>query len=439
LPGDFNASNPLFGRLEGIIQELMNDFQDNIDIFDTVRERLAILLDEEDRCAAEETRSAAKRIELEESLAASKTMAEFEVKTRVQAGKLPRPVIEFLVHQWVKPLLIVHVRRGQRSDAWKNSLATMDLLIWSVEAKHTPEERSKLATVVPDLLKRLTAGLKIADVEDAIRERFFSDLKKLHSEALSLGGKGEVAAANDASAGKQTTKPDAAPDTTLDEVLAAKPDAASGTKPDAAPARKPEAAPAPILVATPARESVAAPVAKPAVTPVTKPVATPAAKPVQQIPTTAGKARAPIEAHGEHSDSLDFTETLTIKNPFGSGQVHVKELESMDVRAAATPRAKGEVNDVEFINNLKEGTWVEFRETVSEDANRPGKLSYISPLRSSFLFVDRQGKTVKECSRTELGRLVRLGMVVVVDVVDVAVDEAPLFDRMMAGVIGKLS
>src|SRR6266850_1186266 len=459
LPADFNVSNPLYGRLEAIIQDLMNNFQDNIEIFDVVRERLAILLDEEDRRAEEETRSAAKRIELEESLAASKTMAEFEVKTRVQAGKLPRPVIEFLVHQWVKPLLIVHVRRGQRSDAWKNSLATMDLLIRSVEAKHTPEERSKLATVVPDLLKRLTAGLKIDDVEDAIRERFFSDLKKLHSEALSLGGKGEVAAANDASAGKQTTKPAAAPVTILDAVLATKfdaapatkpdaglaakaeatpstkPDAAPGTKPDAAPARKPEAAPVPKSAATPAGESVAAPVAKPAVTPVTKPVATPSAKPAQPIPTTAGKGHAPVEAQGEDSDSLDFTETLTIKNPFGAGQVHVKELESMDVRAAATPRAKGEVNDVEFINNLKEGTWVEFRETVSEDANRLGKLSYISPLRSSFLFVDQQGKTVKECTRTELARLARLGMVVTVDVV---VDEEPLFDRMMAGVIDKL-
>src|SRR6266850_6699453 len=379
LPADFNVSNPLYGRLEAIIQDLMNNFQDNIEIFDVVRERLAILLDEEDRRAEEETRSAAKRIELEESLAASKTMAEFEVKTRVQAGKLPRPVIEFLVHQWVKPLLIVHVRRGQRSDAWKNSLATMDLLIWSVEAKHTSEERSKLATVVPDLLKRLTAGLKIADVEDAIRERFFSDLKKLHSEALSLGGKGEVAAANDASAGKQTTKPDAALDTILDEVLAAKPDAASaakpevtppstkpdaasGTKPDAAAAGKPEAAPVPNPVAAPvtkpdaapvAKPAVApvtkpdaAPVAKPAVAPVTKPVATPTAKPAQPIPTAAGKGRAPPKAQGEDSESLDFTKTLTIKNPFGAGQVHVKELESMDVRAAATPHAKGEVNDV---------------------------------------------------------------------------------------------
>ena len=145
---------------------------------------------------------------------------------------------------------------------------------------------------------------------------------------------------------------------------------------------------------------------------------------------------ARVEAQEADSDSLDFTKIITIKNPFGAGQVHVEELESADVSAAGTPRAKGEVNDVEFINKLNEGTWVEFREKGEEKTRQPAKLSYISPLRSSFLFVDQQGKTVKECSRTELGRLVRLGMVVVVDVV---AEEAPLFDRMMAGVIGKLT
>jgi hypothetical protein len=142
------------------------------------------------------------------------------------------------------------------------------------------------------------------------------------------------------------------------------------------------------------------------------------------------------------SDSLDFTKVITIKNPFGGGKVSVEELESADVRTAAAPQAKGAVNEVEFIKNLKAGTWVEFREKGekdTKDTQRPAKLSYISPLRSSFLFVDKMGKTVKECSRTELGRLVRLGMVVVVVVVDVVVDEPPLFDRMMAGVIGKLT
>ena len=161
-------------------------------------------------------------------------------------------------------------------------------------------------------------------------------------------------------------------------------------------------------------------------------------KTIQPIPAAASKASATVEAQGADSDSLDFTKTLTIKNPFGAGQVHVKELETADVGAAGTPRAKGEVNEVEFIKNLKEGTWVEFREKDGKDVKvtqRPAKLSFISPLRSSFLFIDQQGKTVKECTRTELGRLVRLGMVVIVDVV---VEEAPLFDRMMAGVIDKL-
>ena len=153
------------------------------------------------------------------------------------------------------------------------------------------------------------------------------------------------------------------------------------------------------------------------------------------IPPSAPRARTPVVAEETESESLDFTKTLTIKNPFGGGQVNVEELESADLRTATTPRAKGEVNDVEFINNLKQGTWVEFHETIAEDARRPAKLSFISPLRSSFLFVDQQGKTVKECTRTELGRLVRLGMVVIVGGV---VEEAPLFDRMMAGVIDKL-
>ncbi|MBI3529635.1 MAG: DUF1631 domain-containing protein [Betaproteobacteria bacterium] len=374
LPADFNASNPLFGRLEAIIQELISGFQDSMEIFDVVRERLQILTVEEDQRVEEETRSAAKQIEQKENLAVSKTMAQFEVKARIQAGEMPRPVIEFLVQQWVKLLLVVHVKRGQHSHAWKNSLATMDLLIWSVQAKHTPEERSKMATEVPGLLKRLAAGLKIAGVEDAVCARFFSDLNNLHAGAMSMGGEGEVAAAQDAS---------------VENIPA---------KPDAAPAGKP--------------------------VPVPK-------KAVQPIPETAGKPRAPAAAPVADSDSLDFTTTLTIKNPFGRGEVQVKEIELGDARAAGTARAKGDAKDAELADNLKEGTWVEFREKGDDDTRRPARLSYISPLKSSFLFVDRLGKTVKECSRAELARLFSFGAVVVMD-------EVPLFDRIMNGVVGKL-
>jgi hypothetical protein len=103
----------------------------------------------------------------------------------------------------------------------------------------------------------------------------------------------------------------------------------------------------------------------------------------------------------------------------------------MDVHAADTARVKGDAHNVELIKNFKEGMWVEFREKGEEATHRPAKLSYVSPLKSSFLFVDRLGKTVKECSRAELARLVRLRAVIVMH-------EAPLFDRVMNGLIGKL-
>ncbi|MGQ0579181.1 MAG: DUF1631 family protein [Betaproteobacteria bacterium] len=284
LPADFSASNPLFGRLDAVILELMSNFQDSIEIFDVVREKLKNLVEEEDRRIDEETRAAARRIEQIEGLAASKTMAEFEIKTRVQDSKLPRPVHEFLVHQWVKSLLIVHVRRGQHSDAWKNSLETMDMLVWSVEPKHTPEERRKLATVVPELTKRLGAGLKIADVEDAIVERFFSDLKKLHAEVMGTGGEGEVAPALGVSSENDSAKGDAAPATKhvatpameFERVPATKPVAAPAIQFEAVPAVKPVAAPAIELETVPDAKPVAAPAIELEVVPAAKPVAVPA-------------------------------------------------------------------------------------------------------------------------------------------------------------------
>jgi hypothetical protein len=52
-------------------------------------------------------------------------------------------------------------------------------------------------------------------------------------------------------------------------------------------------------------------------------------------------------------------------------------------------------------------------------------------MKTSYLFVDRNGKTVLECSRAELARRYRLK-----EVVDI--DEAPLFDRIMTGLVGKM-
>src|SRR6185295_4738067 len=67
------------------------------------------------------------------------------------------------------------------SETWKTALETMDLLIWSVEPKQTVDERRELAVIVPEVLQRISAGLRKVEIDDAVRKAFFADLMAMHT------------------------------------------------------------------------------------------------------------------------------------------------------------------------------------------------------------------------------------------------------------------
>jgi len=330
LPADFNAGSKLFGHLETILQELITGYQDDVEIFSIVKDQLTTLMTREDERIEKESQKAAERVIQEEALAVAKSVAQEEVRARVQAYPLPGAVLEFLIEQWLKLMIIIHVKRGAGSEPWTRSLEAMDQLIWSVQPKDTLEDRRKLATVVPPLLKRISAGLTAAGIEDAIRERFFDELMKTHTKILSTPAK----------------------------------DA------DGAPQQQVEAKMAPAV--------------------------------------------------------LDFTGAITVKNPYGAGNVQVSAL---DVGGDV---GRGEMSP----DNLKQGDWLEF--TIKSDGGeerRPVRLIFITPRKTRFIFTDRGEKEYIECTRAEITRRLHAGEAEVMS----AEPEVPFFERIMGGVISKMS
>ena len=336
LPADFNTGSALFGHLETILQGLVGSYEEDVEIFDIVREQLLALVAREDARIEKESQSAAERVIQEEALAVAKSVAQEEVRTRVAAAPLPGPVLEFLVEQWLKLMLIIHVKRGPASEAWSHAIEAMDQLIWSVQPKDTSEERRKLATIVPPLLKRIAAGLQAAGIEHEIREFFFAELMKAHTQIMSapLKGKGE--------------------------------------------------APHP--------------------------------------PAAANAAPA----------ALDFTANITVKNPFGGGEVQVGEL---DIAAPAAPDAHHghAAKEAALLDSLKQGDWVEFKEAGKEE-RRPARLIFISPRKTRYIFSDRGEKEYIECTRSEIARRLRTGVAIVME----EVPEVPFFERIMGGVVNKM-
>ncbi len=373
LPADFDSSNPLYKRLETIVEKLIDGFEDSLEIFDVLRQELQEVVAQENQRVEEHTRSSAKRIEQKERLGVAKALARDEIKARLRAGPMPKAVLKFLAQQWIKLLLITYAKRGKDGDAWKNALETMDQLIWSVRSKLPLEERRNLASLLPGLLKRLTAGMQIVGTNESTRKRFLADLMKLHTKAL-----GDPVARSEPAAGSDAT-------------------ASAEAKVNATRAER-----IPPLSSEAAAASSAG----------------------------ADKSPAPSETTAEaESDptSLDFT-TVIVKNPFGEGEIRVDEIELPSIPGAPAIAVKEGDKYSRLASDLSEGTWLEFRD---EKQRHQVKLSYVSPFKTAYLFVNWQGQTVGEYSLHELAAELRAGRAVVMN-------QVPLFDRAMNSLMSTL-
>ena len=322
LPADFGPEHPLFVKLEAIVQYVVDAFQDDVAVFESIDQQLHNVIAEEDVRVAVEARAVTDQAEQVENLEVAKSAAEDEVRQRVQSHRMPGPVLEFLVQEWMRLLLVTHAKSGPESAEWKDALAVMDEMIWSLEVKPTPEDRRKLAALVPGLLKRISAGLQTIEAPEQVRTALFAELMKAHTSILH-------------------------------------------PKPNGA--------------------------------------AEPAAPQADDEPT------APA--------TLDFTAPVTVKNPYGGGEVQVRA-----PTATSDPPA-----------NMEMGDWVEFR---PKEGGQPfaKKLLFHTPKRSSYIFSERNGKEQIALSRQELVRRLRTGEVVRLD----EAPEEPLFDRILNGLVGKL-
>ena len=168
------------------MQYVVDGFQDDVAIFEIgAASSCTALIAEEDAQVAAETRQRSPKLPSRPRISPSP-----RPPPRTRSGRACRPtscagpVLEFLVHHWLRYLLLVHAKLGVDSAEWKDALAVMDELIWSLEARSTPEDRRKLAALVPGLLKRLAAGLQALGAEESVRSILFGELMRIHTEIL---------------------------------------------------------------------------------------------------------------------------------------------------------------------------------------------------------------------------------------------------------------
>ena len=92
---DFGSSHPVFPQVDACVHEVIQGFEEDTGVFDTVRAKLEAVIAAEDARIAEGMRTAEKQLEQFEGLALSKAAVREELAGRLAAHpKAPRPVVE---------------------------------------------------------------------------------------------------------------------------------------------------------------------------------------------------------------------------------------------------------------------------------------------------------------------------------------------------------
>jgi hypothetical protein len=172
--------DPVFRKVESIVQTIIDKFEDDTSLFAQLLEDLDEFLRREEERAEVRAERSAKVMEGQERLEVAKSTTLEEIEPRVSGEVNLDFVREFVAKHWKNLLFITCARQGKDSDAWKQAVATMDDLIWSVKPKHTLEERKRLVAMQPTLLSSLRSGMERLSVPATERDDFIAKLVHAH-------------------------------------------------------------------------------------------------------------------------------------------------------------------------------------------------------------------------------------------------------------------
>ena len=178
---DTTAEDPLFQMIEGIVEKVQQDFDQQIDLFSDVVADLEAFLKEEEQTAEQAIIEPVALALKQEKMRLAREFAENDVAIRVETGEVAGFLEAFLQNQWIRILTIAHNVKEEKPNALENALRTMDDLIWSLKPKNSSEERKELVSKLPAMLTLLNAWLNAIKWDEPERVLFFSKLAERHA------------------------------------------------------------------------------------------------------------------------------------------------------------------------------------------------------------------------------------------------------------------
>lgn len=178
------ADDPADGLLQCIdrlVGRVVNEFEDNVQIFSEVLEDFEAWLGETEQRSSEREEEAVDEALQEENRLLAKSAAAAAIDSTIADAELPESVRSFLIGPWKDLLARAYRADGGESPTWDRVLNVASTLVWSLMPKNTDVARRQLLDTLPSLLRALREGMDRMRMAADTRDGLLSSLAVEHT------------------------------------------------------------------------------------------------------------------------------------------------------------------------------------------------------------------------------------------------------------------
>ncbi len=176
--------DPLYKTVCAIVDRVMDEFENDQQLFAELLADLKSMLAGEDRRAElRRKRLVDAEVGKDASEQARKRVDEVLTEKMGESG-LPDEVREPLVSTWSNVLFLAYLQQGEDSEEWNAAVKALNTLMWTISPKRNKQDRAGILKELPGLLKTLRQGFDRVNCSKQQSAAFFTGLEKLHMSVM---------------------------------------------------------------------------------------------------------------------------------------------------------------------------------------------------------------------------------------------------------------
>ena len=181
---DGTSQYEIYTKVKQTVSRVLEDFEKDVRLFAELLLEFSSYVKKIGRRQDLLEKRAMEKVQGEEKLREVKIRVNQEVRSRTDGKELPSAVLLLLLQPWSDYLAFLLLRYGDESESWRKSIEAVDNILWSIEPKKDPTEKTRQSELLDDLLDIIESGFETIGYDQTKGKKLIEALVSLQQMAM---------------------------------------------------------------------------------------------------------------------------------------------------------------------------------------------------------------------------------------------------------------